>query len=358
LPARAVLAEPGLSAPDPTLLALLVHRGLLTAAAVREALAAGGDFVQRLVDAGHATRAQWDEWQRTQAGTRKDLKRYELQDLLGEGGTARVFRAVDRKDGAVVALKVLKPEVARDPVGLSRFIRESKLLAELASPHIVRGHRVAREGETVYCAMELVPGQCLQDLLTAGQVLEETEALAVVAQIARALHCLHERGLVHRDVKPGNILWTDEGRAVLIDLGFAVEAGGAAADLVAGTAAYISPEQAKGEAGLDVRADIYSLGATLYHLVTGSLPFEGGSSEEILARQVLDALSSEAIRARALSPQLHYFIEKMMAKEREIRFQSPTQLAEEIEAHLARVEREREAQQEKPSGIRRRRRGR
>jgi serine/threonine protein kinase len=163
---------------------------------------------------------------------------------------------------------------------------------------------------------------------------------------------------VHRDVKPGNILWTAGRRAVLIDLGFAVEAGGAAADLVAGTAAYIAPEQAQGQAGLDARADIYSLGATLYHLVTGSLPFEGRTSEEIVARQVLDALSSEAIRARALSQQLHYFIEKMMAKEREIRFQSPAQLAEEIEAHLAQVEREREAREQKPSGLRRRRRER
>jgi serine/threonine protein kinase len=158
-----------------------VHRGLLAAAAVREALAAGGDFAQRLIDAGHVTRGQWDEWVRTQAGTRPTLTRYELQHLLGEGGTARVWRALDRKDGSVVALKVLKPELGQDQVAISRFVREAKLLAEIASPHVVRGHRVAREGDTIYCAMELIDGRCLQDVLNAGQVLPETDALAVVA---------------------------------------------------------------------------------------------------------------------------------------------------------------------------------
>jgi serine/threonine-protein kinase len=109
---------------------------------------------------------------------------------------------------------------------------------------------------------------------------------------------------------------------------------------------YISPEQARGTADLDVRADIYSLGATLYHLVTGSLPFEGTTHDEVMAKQVLEALSGEAIRSLKLSPQVHYFIEKMMAKEKEIRFQDPAQLVAEIERYLQRIEREQAAEKD------------
>jgi serine/threonine-protein kinase len=173
---------------------------------------------------------------------------------------------------------------------------------------------------------------------------------------------LHGHGLVHRDVKQGNILWdADTERAVLIDLGFAARKDDAQVssavsrdETTVGTVHYISPEQARGAGELDVRADIYSLGATLYHLVTGSLPFEGGSGEEVVAKQVLQELSSDKFRALQLSPQIHYFIEKMMAKEKEIRFQTPQQLATEVAAHLA--SRAQRSQPERESKGRRRRR--
>ena len=147
---------------------------------------------------------------------------------------------------------------------------------------------------------------------------------------------------MHRDVKPGNILWSEERGAVLIDLGFAVQRGSEdGGETTAGTVHYIAPEQARG-GGLDVRADIYALGATLYHLTTGSLPFEGKTSEEVLAKQVLESLSGERIRALQLSPQLHYFLEKMMAKEPEMRFQDPQQLQHEIRAFLQQRAQQRE----------------
>ncbi len=338
---------------DPQFLALLVKQQLLTVEDVRAALGSA-DPLATLVAKGAVTPERWAEWQRTDAGRRPELKRYELLELLGEGGTARVWRARDRTTGDLVALKILLPELARDPVAAGRFVRESKLLTEISSPHLVRGIRVAREGETIYCAMEVVPGRSLQDLLAEQGRLDEVDALEAVAQIASALTTLHERGLVHRDIKPGNILWTDERRAVLIDLGFAVAAGDESGATTAGTAAYIAPEQARG-GGLDVRADIYALGATLYHLVTGSLPFEGTTSEEILRRQVLEALSGEAIRRLALAPQVHYFIEKMMAKEKEIRFQSPQALVNEIRAYLERRAAEAQPAQEPPKPRKRRR---
>jgi serine/threonine-protein kinase len=276
------------------------------------------------------------------------LSRYELGELLGEGGVARVFAAIDRTDNQRLALKVMRPELSKDSTQVERFVREARLLMRLQHPHVVKGLRVAREGGTIFFAMELLPGRCLQDVLAEHGRLDEETALEIVAEVADALGCLHQHGLVHRDVKPGNILWSEERGAVLIDLGFAVEDGAAGADAAttAGTVHYIAPEQAKGQGGIDARADIYALGATLYHLVTGSLPFAGQSSEEVLRKQVLESLSGERIRDLQLSPQLHWFIEKMMAKEREIRFQDPQQLRLEVEGYLQQLQAQRELEEQ------------
>ncbi|MGE0145567.1 MAG: serine/threonine-protein kinase [Planctomycetota bacterium] len=324
------------------LLALLVHRGLLTPAQAQKALAAANprDF---LVSAGVVSAAVWDEWVATEGGTRPRLSRYELGEKLGEGGQARVFAANDKVERRKVALKVLKSDQAEDRVARDRFVTESKLLIELNDPHIVKGYRVAKEGDTVFCAMEPIEGECLQERLDRDGALEEELALDVVRQVAEGLCALHARGLVHRDVKPGNIMLDKSGRAVLIDLGFASRGEETAEQATTvGTVHYIAPEQAKGSGGLDVRADIYALGATLYHLVTGSLPFSGRTSEEVLAKQVLESLSGERIRDLGLSPQVHWFIEKMMAKEKEIRFQDPAELSREVAAVLARRRAERQ----------------
>lgn len=342
------------------LLAVLVHRGLVPAAMAHDAIASGapGPF---LVRRGVCTEAQWTDWLRSEGGTRPVLSRYDLRELLGEGGVGRVFAAVDKTDNRVVALKVLRPDLAKDRVQTERFVREARLLMELDHPHLVKGLRVAKEGETIFFAMERLPGRCLQEVLAEQGRLDEDSALQIVVEVAGALDALHRRGLVHRDVKPGNVLWSEERGAVLIDLGFAVAGGGdgQADATTAGTVHYIAPEQARGSRTLDVRADIYALGATLYHLTTGSLPFEGRTSEEVLAKQVLESLSGERIRALDLSPQLHYFLEKMMAKEPEMRFQDPRQLQQEIEAFLQqrRHQRELEQQQRDPPRLGEHRRG-
>lgn len=327
------------------LLAMLVHRGLVTAELAREALQSGAPGVF-LVKKGVCTDAQWEQWQRTEGGTRPVLTRYELRELLGEGGVGRVFAAVDKTDNREVALKVLRPELAKDPLQTERFVKEARLLMDLQHPHLVKGYRVAKEGETIFFAMEKLPGRCLQDVLAEEQRLDEESALQIVVEVAGALGALHQKGLVHRDVKPGNVLWSEDRGAVLIDLGFALagdDAGGG--DTTAGTVHYIAPEQARGSGKLDVRADIYALGATLYHLTTGALPFEGRTSEEVLAKQVLESLSGESIRALNLSPQLHYYLEKMMAKEPEMRFQDPTQLQREIEGFLQQRRHQREMEE-------------
>jgi len=320
---------------DLQLLATLVHRGLVAEDDARLAMRFG-DPLGWLVENGKCTEQQRREWERTGGDERPELSRYDLLELLGEGGSARVFRARDRTDGAAVALKVLRPELSGDPAQVEAFIREARLLLDLQHEHVVGGVRVAKEGSVYFFAMEVLPGRCLQDILAESGRLEEVTALEIVWQVASALELLHQRGLVHRDVKPGNIIWSADRGAVLIDLGFAVPRVDStqAGDTTAGTVHYIAPEQARGSAELDARADIYALGATLYHLVTGSLPFEGVSNQEVLAKQVLESLSGERIRDLGLSPQLHYFIEKMMAKEREIRFQDPQQLRQELRVWL------------------------
>ena len=332
------------------LLAMLVHRRTIGAEVARDAIASGapGRF---LVQHGVCTAEQWEQWLRTDGGARPVLSRYELGDALGQGAVGRVFAAVDKIGNQRVAVKVLRPELARDPVQTERFVKEAKLLQELQHSNIVKGLRVAREGEQIFFAMELVAGECLQDVLAERGRLDEETALQIVVDVASALDALHDRGLVHRDVKPGNILWSPERGAVLIDLGFALQQSDQASssDTTAGTVHYIAPEQARGSGQLDVRADIYALGATLYHLTTGSLPFEGRTSEEVLAKQVLESLSGQRIRALQLSPQLHYFLEKMMAKDPAMRFQNPKQLQVEIRAFLEqrRHQREVEAQMQK-----------
>ena len=327
------------------LLAVLVHRGLVAGDVARSAVASG-DPGRFLVEHGVCSAAQWEQWLRTEGGVRPVLSRYDVGELLGEGGVGRVFAALDKVDNRRVALKVLRAELARDAAATERFIREAKLLQELEHGNLVKGYRVAREGESIFFAMELLTGRCLQDVLAESGRLDEETALQIVVDIAGALQALHARGLVHRDVKPGNIQWSPERGAVLIDLGFAVpgreSTGG---ETTAGTVHYIAPEQARGSDHLDVRADIYALGATLYHLTTGALPFPGRTSEEVLAKQVLESLSGERIRALRLSPQLHYFLEKMMAKDPAMRFQDPPQLQQEIRTFLDQRRRERELEQ-------------
>jgi serine/threonine protein kinase len=333
--------------PPLKLLALLVHKGLVAPESAREALASGAPG-EWLVRRGVCTAAQWQQWLATEGGTRPVLTRYDVRELLGEGGVGRVFAAIDRTDQRPLALKVLRPEMSKDPVQTDRFVREARLLMELSHPHLVKGYRVAKEGDTIFFAMEHLPGRCLQDVLADESRIDEDSALQIVVEVAGALGALHAEGLVHRDVKPGNVLWSEERGAVLIDLGFALarDATATAGDTTAGTVHYIAPEQARGSGALDVRADIYALGATLYHLTTGSLPFEGKTSEEVLAKQVLESLSGERIRALKLSPQLHYFLEKMMAKDPAHRFQDPAQLQSEISAFLDQRRRERELEEE------------
>lgn len=249
-----------------------------------------------------------------------------LERLVATGGMGRVYKGVDEQTRMDVAVKILHPRLARRPAALAEFSAEAELLVRLEHPGIVKGFYLHEHEGLHYLVMEWVKGSSAAEELEAKGRFEEHHALAVVVEAARALSYLHGEGLVHRDVKPANILLGPKGVVKLCDLGLAVRAGDGAGESTAGTRAYLAPEQARGQE-LDTRADIYALGATLYHLVVGSLPFGESADDEELAQRLLDELRSPALKALGISQRMHYFIQKMMALDPAIRYQSPAALA-------------------------------
>jgi serine/threonine-protein kinase len=324
--------------PQPAeLLAGLVHAGLLDAEIARRALAADPDseslagVVEQLAGWGAG------EFERRVARDPErppQLPGYRVAGLLGRGGTARVWRAHGTREGGAVALKVLTPQSTAHAPTRDAFLREAKLLAELDHENLVGGFGPAKSGDLLLSRLECIDGETALEALERDGAFDEGRALEIVLGAARALEYLSARGLVHRDVKPGNVMLERGGRVVLIDLGFAADESSVDrnADSTVGTAAYLSPEQARGGAAADPRSDVYSLGATLFHLVVGRLPFEASDDEELLAKQVLESLASPELKSRGVSPYLQFFIEKMMSKEADQRFQTWSELIAEIES--------------------------
>ena len=234
-----------------------------------------------------------------QPGTR--LGPYEIVSVLGAGGMGEVYRARDTRLQRDVAIKTLPALVAADADRLSRFEREARLLASLQHPNIAAVYGLEESGNVLGLVMELVEGQTLAGLVQrAPHGLPTAQALAIARQIAEALEAAHEHGVVHRDLKPGNIMVTDHGTVKVLDFGLAKALGtefsggsglvdsptatsaGTEAGVVLGTAAYMSPEQARGQA-VDKRSDIFSFGAVLYETITGRRAFEGDNATDLLA---------------------------------------------------------------------------
>lgn len=267
---------------------------------------------------------------------------YRVIERIGVGGTATVFKAVERKPPMRhVALKVLLPSKARDPRFVRWFQSEARYLIEFDHPNIVRGYEVgvvdAPNVPLHYFAMEFVEGESVQQIIDRDGAIPERRAIEIILQAARALEYIQSKGLVHRDIKPDNLMILKDGTVKLLDLGFAIPIGSGAnweEGTTSGTVQYMSPEQAQGERDLDVRSDIYSLGCTLYHMVMGEVPFSGNDSLEIMAKQVLEALDSTEIKNRRISRHMHYFIERMMSKQKDFRYASPTELIADITEQL------------------------
>ncbi len=259
------------------------------------------------------------------------IEGYQLLEKIGQGGMAVVFRATHPKHGEI-ALKILFPHHNSNEEYVNGFMNEAKLVCTLTHPNLVKGMDYGKSNDHHYLAMEYVKGsRSVKDVLDTQGAFDEDTALSIILQIAKALFYISSCGILHRDIKPDNTLITQEGEVKVCDLGFAkmIEKSGKKSGLTCGTVQYISPEQAKGQGDVDVRSDIYSLGATLYHLVMGKVPFTGADSMEVMAKQVLEGLND--IKNRKISQHMHYFIEKMMAKDRDIRYQDPQELIDDIE---------------------------
>ena len=270
--------------------------------------------------------------------------RYELGELIGYGGMAEVHRGRDTRLGRDVAIKVLRSDLARDPSFLNRFRREAQSAAGLNHPSIVAvydtGQDTLADGTAQpYIVMEFVEGRTLRDIIKAEGRLPARRAMEIAADVAGALDFSHKNGLIHRDVKPANVMITGSGAVKVMDFGIAraVADNGATVTQTAnviGTAQYLSPEQARGET-VDPRSDVYSLGCLLYELVTGVPPFQGDSPVAVAYQHVRENATAPTTRVPDLPRALDSIIMKALAKNQLNRYQTAGEMRTDLQRALA-----------------------
>ena len=264
----------------------------------------------------------------------RELGGFELISRLGAGGMGTVYKARQKSMDRIVALKVLPPRLARDRIFIERFFREARAVARLNHSNIVQGIDVGEASGYYYFAMEFVEGRSLRDLLEQKGRFSEQEALDFVEQMARALDHAHKNGLIHRDVKPDNVLVDKTGVAKLCDLGLSrssqEDASLTQTGVAMGTPHYIAPEQARAEKDVDGRADLYSLGATWFHLLAGAPPFTADSAMAIVAKHLTEAAPSVRTVRPDVSAATASAVSRLMAKERAERYQSAEELLKDI----------------------------
>jgi|GEM_PF-1897817 len=345
--------------------------------ALRAFLESGADaaeFGGYLCDEGVVTREQSRACERALRG-HSTIGGFSILEKVGQGGMGTVFRARQISMDRIVAVKILAPKYAQDPGFKERFLNEARTCAKLSHLNIINGIDCGEDSGYAYFAMEFVDGRTVKQILKEKERLEPDEAFKIVRQICDALSYARKMNMVHRDIKPDNIMLTQSGTAKLCDLGLAIQAeeteqnvavqvganesgskadavrsgdgeassGDAAEDgaakpkdkerkLALGTPHYMSPEQARGEKNIDARSDIYSLGATFYHLITGQTMFEGSTSTEIMTHHVLSEAPNPCSLDPEISPMLGAIISKMTAKSPNDRYPGADELIADLEA--------------------------
>jgi serine/threonine protein kinase/TolB-like protein/Tfp pilus assembly protein PilF len=259
--------------------------------------------------------------------------RYEVIEELGKGGMGRVYKALDKEINEEVAIKLLNPEIASDETTVGRFRNELKFARKIAHKNICKMYHLAKDADTPYITMEYVKGENLKSYIKRKRTLSEDKALSIAKQVCEGLMEAHRLGVVHRDLKPQNIMVDEKGDVKIMDFGIArsVEAPGVTqTGVMIGTPDYISPEQAEGEVA-DQRSDIYALGVILYEMVTGSVPFKGDTALSV----ALKHKSKLAQEPKQLNPDVSDDLNKLilicMEKERELRYQTAAELLVDIQ---------------------------
>jgi serine/threonine-protein kinase len=256
--------------------------------------------------------------------------RYRIERELGAGGMATVYLAHDLKHDRDVALKVLKPELG-ELLGAERFLAEIKLTAGLQHPNILPLFDSGEAAGLLFYVMPYVRGESLRDRLTRERSIDIDEAVTITRGIAGALEHAHRQGVVHRDIKPENVLLSD-GVPMVADFGIAraLAAGGTRATqagIAIGTPAYMSPEQALGEADVDRRADLYSLGCVLFEMLTGEVPYTGATAAQVLSKHVVASVPSARNVRTTIPPAVDAAIVRALAKERGDRFATAAEMS-------------------------------
>ena len=330
---------------------LVVDNGLITPEELAECNAlleetggsgSGHTLSDLLINHNYVTNRQIDRLQ-SDFDTRKSTQRiegYKIIRKLGAGAMATVFLAVQESLDRPVAIKVLPTKFSDNKEFIDRFYKEGRAAAKLNHPNIVQAYDVGLSGEHHFFVMEFVDGITAFDRLEEEKQLGEKEAIQILRQVACALQHAHEKGFIHRDVKPKNIMISSKGDVKLADLGLAramsdVETAEAEAGRAYGTPYYISPEQIRGKVDITPAADIYSLGATIYHLVTGRVPFPGKNPSDVMHRHLKQDLVPPDHINDSLSAGFSQIIEMMMVKDVARRYRNASDLIDDIDAVLA-----------------------
>ena len=290
-----------------------------------------------LVDEGWMTKeqiAEIDSVIEDGAAPTGKIEGYRILSKIGQGGMGTVYKAKQEADGEIIALKVLPRKMAQRDDFVERFLREAQAASRIKSEHIVRTLDVGFSGGYYYFAMEYVEGESVDTTLAIDGAMDEATAVRIASQMAFALRDAERAGMVHRDMKPGNIIVTLDGVAKLTDLGLARETADDSmtqAGTTLGTPNYMSPEQARAVRSLDVRSDIYSLGVTFYHMVTGVVPFHGDTSMLTMLKHLNEQPVAPMTRRPGISQGCNDVILKMLTKDRNDRYRNASELIADLD---------------------------